>query len=116
MNFTTGTRDDFHPGALAYAQPFASGIPVITVLYDRLQSTVAARPRLEQTVLAHVLAHEIGHILSDSERHAETGMMKAHWSPGDVDQMATRPLSFTAVDKELITWRWKVVNHADEPR
>ncbi|MCU1258620.1 MAG: hypothetical protein JWO80_1505 [Bryobacterales bacterium] len=52
--FIAGIPEHLHKGALAYAQPFDS-IPVITVMYDRLQDAARTRPRLERTLLAHVL-------------------------------------------------------------
>ena len=53
-------------------------------------------------LLAHVLVHEITHILQGITRHSETGIMKAHWTPEDYEEMQLRPLSFTRKDIELI--------------
>jgi hypothetical protein len=99
--FIAGIPEHLHKGALAYAQPF-DPIPVITVMYDRLQGAVQTRPSLERTLLAHVLAHEIGHILQRTAVHAETGIMKAQWTEADYNQMAKRPMLFTPTDEEMI--------------
>jgi len=102
VDFTTRVPPDEHPGALAYTMPFSEGAIAITVMYDRLKFAVAARPHLEKAVLAHVLAHELGHALQGSNQHAPAGIMKAHWTAQDYDAMAKRPLSFTPMDFDLI--------------
>ena len=54
------------------------------------------------TVLAHVLAHEITHVLEGVARHSDTGIMKAVWSPADYRQMKFHPLPFAPEDVDLI--------------
>jgi hypothetical protein len=88
---------DAGPQALARAYPF-EGVR-IDVFLDRIPS-LRADP--ESVVLAHVLVHEITHILQDVTRHSETGVMKAQWSSDDYRQMHFRPLPFTAEDIEVI--------------
>jgi hypothetical protein len=53
-------------------------------------------------LLAHVLVHEITHLLEGIDRHSESGVMKAHWSSDDTLEMAWKPLAFTEEDKYLI--------------
>jgi hypothetical protein len=53
-------------------------------------------------VLAHVLVHEITHILQASNGHSEQGIMKAHWDAGDYFQMRSKPLEFTDHDVRQI--------------
>jgi hypothetical protein len=88
----------YSPEALASAKVY-EGVH-ITVFWDR----VAGLSRFAQlaVVLAHVLAHEITHILQGIDRHSETGIMKAHWTPEDYRAMASKPLPFTPVDVQLI--------------
>jgi hypothetical protein len=74
--------------------------PYIEVFYNRVLD-MAEPPRVPK-LLAHVLAHEIAHVLEDTGRHSDTGIMKAHWSESDMSQMAFKPMSFTAVDASLI--------------
>ena len=56
----------------------------------------------EQAILAHVLAHELGHILQGTDWHAETGVMQANWRAADYETMQRGPLAFTAEDIRLI--------------
>ena len=88
-----GTRD-FKPEALGYAQYQDTRI---TVFLDRVE-----RFECPATVLAHVLVHEITHIVEDISRHSETGVMKARWTGHDYSEMRHRPLPFAPEDLELI--------------
>ena len=53
-------------------------------------------------LLAHVLAHEITHILQVSCRHSDRGVMKAGWDGFDYDDMAWAPIAFAKYDIDLI--------------
>lgn len=83
------------PGALAYAKPY-EGIH-IQIFYDRIQ-----RGPYQTERLAHVLVHEITHILQGIVRHSDSGVMKAKWTWEDERQMLDHLLSFTEADINLI--------------
>ena len=100
MQFDTGVAATDHPGAMAYAAPYAQGGTRIHVLIDRLQDPRS--PRLSGLYLGHVMAHELGHVLEGISRHSDSGVMKARWDATDFEQMAFRPLSFSDADVELI--------------
>ena len=87
--------------ALAYALPFGEEGVAINIMYDRIR-WVARRSSREAPILAHVLAHEIGHVLQRTNAHAPAGVMKAHWNGQDYDAMEKKPLEFTRVDVEMI--------------
>jgi hypothetical protein len=53
-------------------------------------------------LLAHVMVHEITHILERADRHSAEGLMKASWTPDDLVKMAYKPFSFDPVDVVLI--------------
>lgn len=53
-------------------------------------------------ILAHVFAHEITHVLEGVSRHAESGLMKAHWDQEDFKRMRQGPLPFEAEDLNLL--------------
>ncbi len=84
--------------ATAFARPY-QGRDII-VFYGRLQQTVA--PSIVPALLAHVMVHEITHILQGINRHSSTGIMKAYWAAGDYVAMEWRPLRFSDEDVELI--------------
>jgi hypothetical protein len=71
----------------------------IVVFLDRI---LDARPELSTPLLAHVLAHEITHILQGTSFHSAEGMMKVLWDHNDFAVMKIRPLAFTETDLRLI--------------
>ena len=84
-------------GALAYALPY-EGVH-IQVFCDRIRRHDS---RLVPFLLAHVLVHEITHILQGIARHSESGVMKADWELDDFSEMLFKPLRFEDRDIELI--------------
>ena len=92
------TPDGFHPGALALTKPF-EGVH-ITIFYDRIQRMDL--PSLTCRLVAHVMVHEITHLLMGIERHSATGVMKARWSWDDFYQMKQHPLPFEPEDVAAI--------------
>jgi hypothetical protein len=99
LDFATNTPSSQYAGALAYARPY-EGIHIV-VLFDRIEKKAAGAAQVSP-VLAHVLTHEITHILQGISRHSETGVMKARWDSGDFLQMTHKPLPFTLEDIALI--------------
>jgi len=95
IELVTGTAESRMPGALAYALPYEG--THITVFFDRVE-----RMRDPSTVLAHVIVHEITHLLQGVSRHSDAGVMKAHWTGGDFGGMRVAPLPFTQWDVDLI--------------
>lgn len=93
------------PGALAYALPYEG--THIVVFYDRIkgQADGSMVPRL----LAHVLVHEITHILQRVGRHSASGVMKARFNDTDHFKMKGKGMGFTKEDIDLIhmglAWR-----------
>jgi hypothetical protein len=92
------TAENDHPDAWAYALPYEGAH--IVVFWDRIQQKMPVGRA--QILLAHVLVHEIAHILQGVSRHSDTGIMKARWSDGDIFQMMKKPLSFTPYDVIVI--------------
>ena len=98
VSISDRTPENVRPGALAYALPY-QGVDV-QLFYDRIAG--AGDAVLVPHLLAHVLVHEITHILQKSSRHSAQGIMKAGWGPDDYVQMKWKPLAFTAEDIDLI--------------
>jgi hypothetical protein len=99
LDFATNTPSSQYAEALAYALPF-EGVHIV-VLFDRIEKKAAGAAQVS-AVLAHVMTHEITHILQGMSRHSETGVMKARWDSGDFLQMTHKPLPFTPDDIALI--------------
>jgi hypothetical protein len=110
---TSGSSGDDDSGALAEAFPFAMEHE-ITVRYDRVHNSAGISRDLEPILLAHVLTHEITHVLQCVDRHSDTGVMKARWTTGDYYDMRWKPLEFTAEDIELIHLGMQVLRSRGE--
>jgi hypothetical protein len=41
-------------------------------------------------------------MIEGMDRHSETGLMKAHWSKKEIEEMCFRPLSLAPEDVQLI--------------
>ncbi len=99
LDFATDTPPSQHPGAMAYAQPYEA--VHIVVLYDRIEKR-AGGPIQACALLAHVMTHEITHLIQGISRHSQIGVMKAEWSARDLEQMTYKPLPFAPEDIDLI--------------
>jgi hypothetical protein len=96
ITFSNDEPASLLPGALAYAMPYEG--THIVVFYDRVKN----KPGNVSSVLGHVIAHEVAHILQGIHRHSESGVMKATWTGADYQRMAWKPLPFTDEDVLLI--------------
>jgi hypothetical protein len=98
--------EKFDPNSGAFALP-NEGIHIV-VLYDRLAWS-EERPGFAPVLLAHVLVHEIIHMLQGICRHSIAGIMKANWTSDDYYDMQKKTLPFASEDVELIhngmNWR-----------
>jgi hypothetical protein len=98
ISFSHQTPADRLPGALAYALPY-EGVH-IEVFYDRIEHGYG--PDMRSALLAHVLVHEITHILEGVSQHSDRGIMKARWDADDRGEMLRIPLPFAPQDIVMI--------------
>lgn len=87
-----------HPDSFAYAQPYEG--KHIEVFYDRIKTLCPGS--FAVSVLAHVMAHEITHMLEGLTRHSPQGILKSKWDRKDYAEMRRRPLTFSPEDVQLI--------------
>lgn len=98
ISLSQHSRESDHPNAYAYALPYEG--THIVLFWDRIQNSTG--PRGLHYLVAHVLVHEITHILEGTCRHSDTGVLKAVFTRSDIDEMEFHPLPFAAVDLDLI--------------
>ena len=98
VNLLYDSAPSDHPDAWGYAMPYEGAHVVI--FWDRIQRKMP--PTKAPILLAHVLVHEITHILEGVGRHSKSGIMKAKWDENDLFQMFKKPLGFDTRDLELI--------------
>ena len=92
------TPSALKPEALAFAI-LDRGMHIV-VFYDRVLTL--SEDSTVSVLLAHVLTHEITHVLQGVARHSDTGLMKARWSAKDIKSMAGRYMEFSEQDVVLI--------------
>ncbi len=86
---------------------FAPGAPdaraeMAFVLYDRVREN-ARRQRVEiGTLLGHVIAHELGHLLLPAPSHAQDGIMRGRWQHRDFEMAGRGQLFFEGPQGALI--------------
>ena len=57
-----------------------------TIYVDAIESLAHATGCAIATLLGRVVAHEIGHLLLGTARHATIGLMRAVWTPDELKQ------------------------------
>lgn len=81
--------------ALGMAQPLARIGVNARVFDDQVQNAAILRNGSYTEILAHVMAHEIGHVLLRTNEHSRDGLMAAVWTKLDYDSIAKGHLIFT---------------------
>jgi hypothetical protein len=97
---TNQPDDRIKPGALAYATLGQASGTRITIFYNRIRAN--GGDSVLAPGLAHVLAHEITHILEGVKRHSDSGVMKACWDLNDWRKLRHSPLPFADEDLRLL--------------
>ena len=94
------------------------------VFYDRVERVARTHVRTgrrtgtydvdDVVVLAHAMAHEIGHLLLPYG-HSATGLMRANWDDADLRRAVHRQLNFTARQAESIRARLMTLPGSETP-
>ena len=102
IRFATGEQHMENPRALAYSVPLNTEVGDIIVFWDRLTKAGVRNLCPAGNLLAHVLAHEIVHVLEAVEYHSDTGLMRESWSYEDFFKMLRGHLPLTQTDIFLV--------------
>jgi hypothetical protein len=81
---------------LGMAQPMAHAGLNARIFDDRVREAARRRNLPHAVVLAHAIAHEIGHVLLRSESHDPHGLMANSWSDYEYRWMARGLIFFTS--------------------
>lgn len=100
LGAAVGTRD--HRGRVAYL--FYERIEHTARTYLNVSRERGTEDMYTVIVLAHAMAHEIGHLLLP-HGHSPTGLMQAEWDANDLRLAVNRQLNFTNEEAELIRGR-----------
>ena len=88
--------------ALGYSLPLATrGRNVL--IFSSVVNAVSGRRGVDPSIiLAHALAHEIGHVLLRSGKHSPHGLMSAAWSDREFELMSRIPVRFSGREVDLM--------------
>jgi hypothetical protein len=78
-----------------------------TVYVDRVASVARGAGTDSRRVLGLAIAHEVGHVLLNSNTHAPAGLMRADWSRNDLRRID--PAAWTFLDSEAARLRSSAV-------
>ena len=85
---------------LGIAMVTGEGGMFATVYLDRIDELVKLRIASRAQVLGHAAAHEIGHLLLGTNSHAPSGIMRASWGRGDLNNINRQWLLFSQDQSE----------------
>ena len=81
----------------------ASGTPLFSTVHpDRVAAVADAALVDRRVLLGRAIAHEIGHLLLNTSRHAERGLMRARWSTCELRQNADADWRFLESESETM--------------
>ena len=81
---------------LGMAEPFASEGLNARIFNDHVLDAANRQGRRHASVLAHAIAHEIGHVLLRSSVHTSRGLMSAVWGDHEYGTMARSLMFFNS--------------------
>ena len=92
----------------ALGQSFAdqNGGSHATVFVRPVQDQAAASNVPWVVVLAHAVAHEVGHLLLGAQAHTSRGLMKANWDRSDYKAMDQNQCHFTPEQARMLASRY----------
>ena len=98
----TGNRDGYI--SLGFSLVMPEGTPFLATVYADLAEGVARRAGVaSRPVLGRAIAHEIGHLLLNTNSHPEDGLMRAAWSQRELRRNEVQDWQFR--EREADTMR-----------
>lgn len=102
----------FSGNAFGYALQPSGGLPAnhAYVFFHRVEQAArksqrTARAISQSALLAHVVAHEIGHLILGPNSHSGRGVMRARWRQEDLQEMEIGQLVFSAEQAKSVRSR-----------
>jgi hypothetical protein len=93
MRLETDTPVEYKPGVLAETLPFQDSPIPSRVFLNRVRSRGSYHS--DGRILGHVFAHEIGHVLLESDWHSDRGLMARRWNARELAEMLYSVLMFS---------------------
>jgi len=94
LDIIPGALPGLAAGILGMSQPLAKAGLNVRIYYDHIQNVAAHGNVPLASLLAHAIAHEIGHVLLRSGDHSDWGLMSSVWGHREYELMERGLLSF----------------------
>lgn len=88
--------------ALGFSLPCARSGVQVTIFADRVATVSETAGPTFGRVLGYAMAHEVGHVLLQSDTHTTAGLMKGIWSKRDWQRAAVSVVSFSPAEVRQI--------------
>lgn len=100
MRLEPDVQFEYKPGVLGETLPFRDSPVPSRIFINRVRSShgMHAGARL----LGHVFAHEIGHVLLESDWHSDRGLMARRWNARELAEMAYSALTFSPTEIRMM--------------
>jgi hypothetical protein len=98
MSDSVGTGKDTFGSAVVPGNP---AFAVVAYVYAGRAHRLAERREFD-VILGRVIAHELGHLLLGNNSHSSVGIMKARWTPRDLDPASAASISFLPIEARKI--------------
>ena len=72
------------------------------ISYDRVKDVAVEQRLTFERLLGSVMAHELGHLLLNENRHSDTGLMHGHWSRAELLAIECARLVFSDTEGKRI--------------
>ena len=70
------------------------------IFYGRVEKLYEGTQLSPASILGHVVAHEIGHLLLGTSSHSAGGIMRAHWQRGDLVRAGEGLVVFSGAESQ----------------
>jgi hypothetical protein len=96
LDLLQNTPEGVKPTIAGLSQPFATEGLNVRMFTQTVIATAQRENRPVASVAGHVMAHEIGHVLLRTHKHAKSGLMANLWAAHEYGRMASGTLLFSA--------------------
>ena len=91
-----------HVMGAALREPRGAAGTIVYAFFGRIDDFARGQRVSAGTMLAHVIAHEVGHLLLPTGSHSERGLMRGTWDRAHVDNAVRGELTFTPEEIQTI--------------
>jgi hypothetical protein len=95
-------RKEFRDSHMGFALPSEEGGIHASIFYPDVQSVAENEGIMQDQLLGHAIAHEIGHLLLNSSAHSSAGLMRARWNSKDLVRATQGDLLFNVLQAEAM--------------